>query len=464
MRMNRIYTVVLDFGSDKIKAAVAELFADGSYKIRDKEESPAGDSIRRGVIFNLEETAKKVKEILGALGQRLGQEIDSVYPCINGRSLHTHKYEVELTFPTLHEITAEDVERIKGMLKEYEDEAYTSLMEVEPTFFVNGSQTSNPIGVPATSFKAHSQIVLARPQLILYLREVLVKKLGLKVHTPLIAPLALADFFLKDEQKVIGSALIDFGAECTSVAVYHKGKVAGLRVIPLGGNNITQDLFTLLKSSSEAERIKCNDASVLPKFATDATVIVRSPDARSSKEYTLSTVNQFVVARVQDIVANIQHYIQKVLGDYPLSGGVVITGGASRLRGLDKLVADSLHTTVERTENLWDSENTFYLRSPEWNLIYSAFSQTSESCTKKPEEQIEKPTAKVLELTPEEEYPEDSIEREITETIPDEEEQMETPQKSRTTPKESKEEKSSGKKGFLHSMISLFGPNDPETL
>lgn len=56
------------------------------------------------------------------------------------------------------------------------------------------------------------------------------------------SPIVLADRFLTDEQKRIGCALIDFGAACTTVSVYHKGALATLRVIPLGSHNITTDL------------------------------------------------------------------------------------------------------------------------------------------------------------------------------------------------------------------------------
>ena len=373
---------VIDFGTEKIKGAVADKKADGSFKIVAREEVKSGGCIVRGVVYNLEETAKKLNQLLDLLEKQLGRAIVKVYTNIGGQSLHSREHELEETFAEEHELTHEDIDNLVARLNtSTTDDKYVSLGEIDQVYYANNAFTENPVGVKARTLRVKSQMILARKSLREGIYTVLEDKLHTEVASTLPSPIILGDRFLTKEQKRIGCAIIDFGSGCTSVAVYDRGVLIGLFTLPLGSRNITYDLTALHISSSEAERIKKDKGSANASKSQSDTVEVQTADERSSKELPLFEVNQYVEARAQEIVDNILNYVNSSLGHTNLPGGIVLTGGGSKLKELPHMVANSLHSKVEMAASQKDPDNGYYVSNPEWNVVYGMCTVASQECT-----------------------------------------------------------------------------------
>ena len=372
---------VIDFGTAKIKGAVAQKYADGSFKIVAREEVDSDGCIVRGIVYNLEETAAKLTEILDSLETQIHRTIVKVYANINGQSLRSRPHEVEETYPGGHELTQEDIDRIIERLNVNADETYEPIGEVDQIYYVDGNLTERPIGVKARTLKVKSQMILARRSLRENIYSVLEKKLEIGVAGILPSTVLLGERFLTKDQRRIGAAIIDFGAGCTGVAVYSKGSLAGLMTLPLGSRNITYDLTSLHISRSEAERIKKSKGSANSAKSGEETVNVQTVDERTTKALPLYKVNRFVEARAQEIMDNVLAFVSKTLGHTNLPGGVVITGGGSKLQELPNKAADTLGSKVELASNTKETDNNYYLTNPEWNVIFAMCHAAREECT-----------------------------------------------------------------------------------
>ena len=218
------------------------------------------------------------------------------------------------------------------------------------------------------------QLLLAREELDRNIRRVLEEKLARETEY-LIPATIMSDLFLTTEQKRFGCALIDFGAECTTISVYNRGQMVGLRVIPLGGDAITTDLTDMHISLMEAERIKTKNGSTLSASEEEAKgeVVVQTANGMTSKSLPLREVNRYIRARSSEIVRNISTYINALLPEHSLSG-IVITGGASRLTGLRDLLTKEFNVKVDYAASIlgrYGRDNSYYIENPEWHSVYS---------------------------------------------------------------------------------------------
>jgi cell division protein FtsA len=166
---------------------------------------------------------------------------------------------------------------------------------------------------------------------------------GISVAEMYLAPLALADSVLTEAEKRSGCALVDIGADTTTVSVYSKNILRHLAVIPLGSNNITKDIATLQMEEADAERMKLKYASAF----TD------NNDIDNDLKYSIDTDRQIesrkfieiVEGRLEEIIENVWFQIPSDYYD-KLLGGIIITGGGSNMKNIEK--AFSNHTHVDK--------------------------------------------------------------------------------------------------------------------
>ncbi len=475
MQTDKYSVVVVDLGTDKIKAALAEKLPDGTLDILERTEIPAEGCIVRGVVFNQRITAEKLSLLLQELEETTHgtERITKVYTGIGGQGLRSKIEEHDLPFPDEREITAEDLTDLSQRLLEDQDSPYTTLDSVDPLYHVNGNLTANPVGIKAKSLRVRSQRILTKRQIPDSIRDVIVDKLGLEIANINVSPIILGNTFLTKEQKKLGSAIIDFGCGCTTVALYNNGVLAGLRTFPLGSQNITLDLTALHIGVSEAERVKKNDGSADASKAKDEQILVKNADERSSRQIPLYEINQYVEARTREIVDNIAAFVHEVLGENSLPGGVVLTGGGSKLKELPQLITNVLQTKVELSTKTNDLGNTYYIANPEWNLVYSMCLEADTPCTEpvvvpQPEEKRQDNPPLNPPVT---DFPEDDELPEQKPLIPDDllgerikKEQQDTkPNTVKRRNKKTEKKSGLGFKGWIEGFLNpLMPPEDDE--
>lgn len=393
---NKKVVAVLDFGSNAIKLAVAEKSipsetgsSNGNqFRVIYFDSEPSQGAVQRGVIFNLSETSEKVRKLLNRAQEKTKIELNRVYANISGQGLHSLLAKMSKEYSAPHEITEQDIRDIWSELDEVPGKLYLYSDPAFARFVVSGSVVQRPVGVKAMSLEMSIQAVVTNEFVGDNVEEVLSGKLGLGVPPFLVGAVELSKRVLTNEQRRIGSAMIDFGAETTTVCYFNHGVLESLRVIPMGGNQLTYDLTSIDISPEEAERIKLSSASLALDTSDKEELTVKAPDMRTEKRISRYKVNQYIEARTREIIDNVKAVIARAKGDeddFRLPGGIVITGGASQLSGLVEYIKQQFggELSVKRVgvEFFPDAINQELINDPQFHSVYALLYEAEEDAS-----------------------------------------------------------------------------------
>ena len=374
--------VAIDLGTSHITGIVGEKRTDGTFSVIACESVDPASCIRRGIIYNRDNTAMHVLNVIKKLESYMkGDFIDKVYIGVNGQSLHTIDHVEVKEIAEGAAVTNEDIEDLKRQCEVYNPDLQDVLDIAPAVYYIDGHKDTNPVGVPGKKFEARYKLVVGRSSIrrdiIKSINEIAKKELaGL-----IVSPLALADAILSKEEKELGCALVDFGAGVTSVSVYKNGNLIHMSVIPLGGNLITRDITSLQLVEAEAEKIKKeNGSAILQKEDEDETIFLDTEG--SNREIAVKDLNAIIEGRAKEIVENVYARINDVMDFKYLPSGIVITGGASELRNLPELIKDRCNVPVRpstiRSGLVRDFENM--LGNPTYMTAVSLMLKGTESC------------------------------------------------------------------------------------
>lgn len=340
------FIAAIDLGSSKLTGVVGVKTPSGGIRVIANEEEPSGSFIRRGCVFNIEETAAKIKSLISRMERKLeGGRIAKIYVGVGGQSLHTQEYSVVKELAADARVTDEVVDLLLEECHAYKPEMLEVLYTIAPTYYLDGRLEANPVGVPCKQIEARFKLVVGRPSVRKHIETSIVEKTEKKIAGLLISPLALADAVLLDHEKDLGCALINMGAGVTSVSVYKSGKLQHMCVIPLGGALITKDLMTYPLIESEAERIKIIYGNAVAD-KEDATITQVNAVDGVGRDVRVAEINHIVEARAKEILENVFAQLEAMGGIEPLGAGIVLTGGASYLPNIAELIHRRLKREV----------------------------------------------------------------------------------------------------------------------
>ena len=382
MQGNITTIAAIDFGSHRIKGALAQKDEEGKFEIQYYADELSEGCIPRGVIYNMEIAAQKTQKIIHKLEELSGEKIARIYVNVGGQSLRTLRHMESLHFDTPHEITKEDINQLFKQVEDFSHEKYEVLYVDSPEYFVNSNYTSSPVGVQAMKMEARFPLIVAKPQMYSNVMSVVEGKLKLGVEGPLISPIVLGNAFLTNDQKNLGCVLIDLGAGTSTVSVFKKGLLQGVRVVPLGGNNITKDLTAMHITESEAERIKCFGGSAISEPGDKQQIEVNAADNLSTKSLSRYEVCRYIEARAQEIADNIRNVLVNMIRMEDIGGGVLVTGGGSELVGMIEKLSKTLGVEIELAANMISSSgrNREYIKNPRLHLLYAMLDHGTVEC------------------------------------------------------------------------------------
>ena len=326
--------IAVELASTAIRAIAGKREPDGSMQVLAfaQEESP--NTIRKGIIDNIDKTTQALTRVVNKLSDKLGVRVNSVYVGLGGQSLRSVHNRVLLQFDGLELLSHKTIDKMhdtnSGVV--YPN---AEIKEVVPQEFTIGSRSIvDPVGMQAEMIEANFINIIARTTLEENIRKC-VKAAGLEVQEVLISPLCEADALLTANEKRSGCALVDMGADTTTVSVYFNNILRHLCVIPLGGSNVTSDITSLKVEAEEAEDLKKKYGTAYRSDSEDKTgqKINLSFDRTEDEE----KLQEIVEARYEEIIANVCHHIS-AYKDKMLSG-IILTGGAARIPDLPKAFA-----------------------------------------------------------------------------------------------------------------------------
>jgi cell division protein FtsA len=197
----------------------------------------------------------------------------------------------------------------------------------------------DPVGIQCNRIEGNFLNILQRKSFYANLNKCF-ETAGINIAELYLAPLALADSVLTEAERRSGCALVDLGADTTTVSVYSKNILRHLAVIPLGANNITKDIASLQMEESDAEKMKLKYASAFTE----------NNDIDNNMKYSIDQDRQvetrkfieIVEGRLEEIIANVWCQVPEEFCD-KLLGGIILTGGGSNLRDIEKAFQNYTH-------------------------------------------------------------------------------------------------------------------------
>ncbi|MDR2682896.1 MAG: rod shape-determining protein [Dysgonamonadaceae bacterium] len=329
------YIAVLDLGTSKMLAMVAD--KDDRKKILAIEQIDSGGSIRRGLIYRTTEAASKIAGLIRRLNEHLKQEnlppLKQIYLGIGGQGLHTKKHSVETILEANQMVDDNLLDLLRDECQAEGNGTFELIENISPEYYVDGQLELHPQGVRCNKLEARFQLILGHFSAFRTEVEEALKKENVELLDTFVSPVATAGQVLTPREKERGCALVEWGAGVTYLSVYTHGLLRHLIAIPLGGHTITRDIYSLDKAETEAEA---------------ESMKIREGSACIDDE--TNELNNVIEARVGEIIANIRRQIEISGYEQALHAGFVLTGGASRLAGLEQLLRQQTNKPVRRVE------------------------------------------------------------------------------------------------------------------
>ena len=204
---------------------------------------------------------------------------------------------------------------------------------------VDSQYQTDPVGIQCSHIEGNFLNILQRNTFYKNLNKCF-ETINLNVAEMYISPIALADSVLTEAEKRSGCALVDMGADTTTVSVYSKNILRHLAVIPLGSNNITKDIASLQMEEADAEKMKLKYASAYTENADIDNNLQLPID--SDRSVDLRKFVEIVESRLEEIVANVWYQVPAEYSD-KLLGGIILTGGGSNMKNIDKAFINHTH-------------------------------------------------------------------------------------------------------------------------
>ena len=333
--MGKKHSIVvgLDIGTSKICAVVGEMTERGLEIIGVGTHPSQG--LRKGVVINIEATVNSLKKAVEEASLMAGCEIHTVFTSISGghiKGFNSHG----IVAVKNKEVMPRDLERVIDAAKAVAIPMDREVLHVLPQDYIIDDQDGirDPLGMSGVRLEAKVHIVTGA----VTSAQNIVKccnRAGLNVAEIVLSPLAAAEAVLADEERELGVALVDVGGGTTDIAVYHDGTVKHTAVVPIGGNHITNDIATGLRTAfNDAERIKQRHGFARASMVTGAErVEVPCVAGKAAGTVSRQILCEIIEPRLDEIFELVQKEIAKSGYEGALASGIVATGGSMLLAG-----------------------------------------------------------------------------------------------------------------------------------
>lgn len=357
----------LDIGSSKVVVIVGEITADGQINIIGLGSHPSY-GLKRGVVVNIEATIQSIQRAAEEAELMVGCHIHSAYTGIAGshiRSMNSHGIVAVQNL----EVTQADVERVLDAAKAVAIPADQKILHVLPQEFLIDNQGSirEPIGMSGVRLEAKVHMVTGAVSAIQNIIKC-VRHCGLEVADIILEQLASSHAVLTEDEKNLGVCLVDIGEGTTDIAVFSQGAICHTAVIPIAGEQVTNDITVALRIPTQAaEKIKLEHGTLESSADCSATVTVPSMSERPDRTITLGSLIDVITARYEELFTLVQSELRRSGFENLIAAGIVITGGSAKIKGATQL-AESVFDSPVR---LGTSQNVVGLREVIADPIYA---------------------------------------------------------------------------------------------
>jgi cell division protein FtsA len=346
-KSEREMIVGLDIGTSKVVAIVGEIGATGEIDIVGLGSHPSR-GLKKGVVVNIESTVQSIQRAIEEAELMAGCQIHSVYTGIAGshvRSLNSHG----IVAIKDREVTTSDVDRVIDAARAVAIPADQKILHILPQEFVIDGQEGikEPVGMSGVRLEAKVHLITGAVSAAQNIIKC-VRRCGLEVDDIILEQLASSYSVLTEDEKDLGVCLVDIGGGTTDIAIFCEGAIRHTAVIPIAGDQITNDIAVALRTPTQyAEEIKIKYACALKQLANpDETIEVPSVGDRPPRKLSRMTLIDVVEPRYSELMDLVQAELRRSGFEDLIAAGVVLTGGSAKMEGVIELAEEIFNMPV----------------------------------------------------------------------------------------------------------------------
>ncbi len=339
--------VGLDIGTSKVVAIVGEVTPDGEIEIIGLGSHPS-KGLKKGVVVNIESTVQSIQRAVEEAELMAGCQINSVYAGIAGshiKSINSHG----IVAIKDREVSDMDLDRVIDAARAVAIPADQRILHILPQEFIIDEQEGirEPIGMSGVRLEAKVHLVTGAVGAAQNIIKC-VRRCGLEVDDIILEQLASSYSVLTEDEKELGVCLVDIGGGTTDIAVFADGAIRHTAVIPIAGDQVTNDIAVALRTPTQyADEIKIKYACALRQLANaDETIEVPSVGDRPPRKLSRQTLAEVVEPRYDELLTLVQAELRKSGFEDIIAAGVVLTGGSSKMEGVVDLAEEIFHMPV----------------------------------------------------------------------------------------------------------------------
>jgi cell division protein FtsA len=346
------YIVGLDIGTKKVAVIIGEIMEDGKIEVIGIGTADS-KGLRKGVVVNLEATTSAIKKAQEEAELMAGVEIDSAFVGISGAHIKSFNSRGVIAVSGKNrEITREDIRRVLDQSKAVSIPPDREIIHVIPQEFVVDEQDGikSPLGMSGIKLEVNVHIITSAITSVQNLKTC-VERAEIEIEEIVLNQIATSAAVLTHDEKELGVGLIDIGAGTTEVAIFERGSLWYTSVIPIGGDNFTNDIAVGLRTPiPEAEKIKKKFGCVSGPAADEQETIEVPSVGKARKPRVLSRqiLADIIQPRAEEIFRLVDGDIKRMGYEKSLNSGVVLTGGTALLEGLEEVAEEIFDLPVRR--------------------------------------------------------------------------------------------------------------------
>ncbi|PCJ50994.1 MAG: cell division protein FtsA [Gammaproteobacteria bacterium] len=339
--------VGLDIGTSKVVAIVGEVNDSDSIDIIGIGSHPS-KGLKKGVVVNIESTVQSIQRAIEEAELMAGCQIHSAYTGIAGshiRSMNSHG----IVAIRDNEVTHADIDRVIDAAKAVAIPADQKILHILPQEFIIDNQEGirEPIGMSGVRLEAKVHMVTCSVSASQNITKC-VRRCGLETDDIILEQLASSFAILTEDEKDLGVCIVDIGGGTTDIAVFTEGAIRHTAVIPIAGDQVTNDIAVALRTPTQyAEDIKVKYACALRQLTNlEDTIEVPGVGDREPRRLSRQTLAEVVEPRYEELFTLIQSELRRSGFEDIIAAGIVLTGGSSKMEGLIELAEEVFHMPV----------------------------------------------------------------------------------------------------------------------
>jgi cell division protein FtsA len=335
---NRDLLVGLDIGTSKVVALVAELSPEGQFNVLGLGQT-SSKGLKKGVVVNIEATVQSIQKALEEAELMSDRRIIQVFTGIAGNHIVSFNSSGMVAIRD-KEVGTGDVERVLETAKAINIPTDQQILHILiQEFIIDGQEdVREPIGMSGLRLEVKVHIVTGAVSAAQNIVKC-VRRCGLEVNDLILQPLASSLAVLTDDEKELGVVLIDIGGGTTDIAIYSQGSIRHTAVIPIAGDQITNDIAMALRTPTiEAEDLKIHHGVAKQELA-DATAMIDVPGVgdREPRPMSKQALAAVIEPRVEELFTLVRNIVRESGYEDMVSSGIVLTGGTSMMPGMVEL-------------------------------------------------------------------------------------------------------------------------------